>query len=110
MGLDFNISIAHWSYSGFNRFRHRLADEISINLDEMEGFGGNKPWANINDPIKLFLSHSDCDGTMSVSDCKTAGKRLKQLVSSWDANDYDRQTALRLAKDMISTDKRCIFC
>ena len=38
MGLDFNNSEAHWSYSGFNIFRERLAEEIGICLPLMEGF------------------------------------------------------------------------
>jgi hypothetical protein len=44
MGVDFNVggkSVgAHWSYSGFNEFRHKLAAAIGIDLDQMEGFGG----------------------------------------------------------------------
>ena len=38
MGLDFNNSKAHWSYSGFNRFREKLASEIGVFLPFMEGF------------------------------------------------------------------------
>lgn len=38
MGLDFNHSEAHWAYSGFNRFREKLANEIGICLPFMEGF------------------------------------------------------------------------
>lgn len=38
MGLDFNKSEAHWAYSGFNRFRVKLAEEIGVCLNFMEGF------------------------------------------------------------------------
>lgn len=38
MGLDFSHCDAHWSYSGFNRFRVRLAAEAGIALNCTEGF------------------------------------------------------------------------
>ncbi len=110
MGLDFTISDAHWSYGGFMRFRMRLAQEIGINLNTMQGFGGTISWEKIKDPIKYFLHHSDCDGSMSVKQCYETGKRLRELVKDWDKNDYDKQQALELAKDMISTEEPCEFC
>lgn len=38
MGLDFSHCSAHWAYSGFMRFRTRLAAEAVIALHCMEGF------------------------------------------------------------------------
>jgi len=38
MGLGFNRAKTHWAYSGFNRFRERLANEIGICLPLMELF------------------------------------------------------------------------
>jgi hypothetical protein len=38
MGLDFSHTEAHWSYGGFNNFRTKLAAEIGIVLDIMQGF------------------------------------------------------------------------
>lgn len=83
MGLGFNESDAHWSYSGFMQFRRRLAREIGICLDLMQGFRETNrevdcqkdfywlpkeplKWENIKDPIAEFLSHSDCDGQLGV--------------------------------------------
>lgn len=98
MGLDFNISEAHWTYGGFNRFRIKLAKEIGINLDNMQGFNGSLSWKNIKDPIVNLLNHSDCAGVISIEDCHIIGKRLKELVKNW--NEEDSLTALKLAKDM----------
>jgi hypothetical protein len=38
MGLDFSHCDAHWSYSGFNEFRVKLAEAAGIVLGDMEGF------------------------------------------------------------------------
>lgn len=51
MGLDFNHSDAHWAYSGFNRFRERLAAEVGIFLPFMEGFWN--PMENSYSTIEL---------------------------------------------------------
>jgi hypothetical protein len=100
MGLDFNGAEAHWSYSGFSAFRRKLAKEIGINLDSMQGFGGDLSWKNIQDPICILLNHSDCDGTISHTLCKKVAPRLRRLIESWDDTDYDKQQALLLAKGM----------
>src|SRR5229473_7322696 len=40
MGLGFSHCDSYWSYSGFHRFRRRLASEIGVALDAMDGFRG----------------------------------------------------------------------
>ena len=102
MGLDFNLCDAHWDYSGFNNFRKKLAEEIGINLDEMDGFkdGGGLHWDKIIDPIKYLLYHSDCDGELTVKKCIVVNKRLNEIIKDWDDSDYDKQQALLLVKGM----------
>jgi hypothetical protein len=104
MGLNFRGSNAQWSYSGFNSFRERLANEIKINLREMAGFtrdasNPGNDWNEINDPIALFLNHSDCEGELAPDACLAIAPRLRELVSNWD-ECYDRVNALTLADDM----------
>jgi hypothetical protein len=46
MGLGLSVgdmSCGQWSYSGFNAFRKKLARQIGIDLDQMEGFGEMPP-------------------------------------------------------------------
>lgn len=107
MGLDFSHCDAHWSYSGFNSFRRRLAKEIGVDLDSMRGFGGLRggeygtvPWDTVDDPIRPLLNHSDCDGGMPPADCRAVAARLRELVASWPEGDYDRVNALSLAGGM----------
>jgi hypothetical protein len=123
MGLDFDKSDAHWSYSGFHRFRRKLAATIGITLDAMEGFedpdwlnpGGRRgySWDKINDPIVPLLYHSDCDGELLPSECASIAPRLRELVSFWDDDDYDKQQAILLADSMdecVLSGTPLIFC
>ena len=96
MGIDFSHCDAHWAYGGFMRFRIRLASEIGMDLDSMEGFkkdGGGKSWSKVKD-------HSDCDGHLTPEECKVVAPRLKELIADWDDNNYDKQNALDLISGM----------
>ena len=56
MGIDFSGVDARWSYSGFMTFRERVAAGAGIELMEMDGFGGQVQWEDIEDPIKILLN------------------------------------------------------
>ena len=104
---DFN-----WSYSGFHHFRTKLAKEIKINLMEMDGFGGNISFSDYDDDIILFLNHCDCEGNISVEDCKKVAPRLRKLIENWLDHDYDKVTAFKLADLMdkcIELNEELIF-
>jgi len=96
MGLDFSHSDAHWSYSGFNRFRKRLAACLGLNLDEMQGFGGENPWPN-DVFCQHFMYHSDCDGDIQPKYCQEIADKLRDLVKHWPDDDFDKSQALMLA-------------
>lgn len=101
MGLDFNYSEVCWGYINFGEFRRKLAVEIGVNLDSMEGFGGIIPWKNVKeDAIIDFLDHSDCDGNLTPQQCGAIAPRLVELVADWEDDDRDKVKALELAEDM----------
>jgi hypothetical protein len=102
MGVDFSHCDASWAYSGFHRFRARLATSAGFDLSQMEGFDGNKPWSEIHDDLVPLLNHSDCDGKLSVKECKQVAPRLRALLALWpdDPKDYDKQRGLLLADGM----------
>jgi len=100
MGVNFSHCDVGWAYSGFNRFRDRLTKELGFSLKDMEGFGGNKSWDKIKDPILPLLNHSDCDGNLTPEECKEVAPRLRELVQNWHEDDFDRQAALGLAEGM----------
>ncbi|HZK84880.1 MAG TPA: hypothetical protein VFC58_09420 [Desulfosporosinus sp.] len=116
MGIDFSHCEAHWSYSGFMSFRRRVAAEAGIDLDSMAGFSNTKSftrWDDIKDDIEPLLNHSDCDGGLTPSDCAKVVPRLRELVSGWDDDDYDKINALCLAwgmEEALSKDVNFEFC
>ena len=105
MGLNFREGDARWSYSGFNRFRTKLVSQVGITLDKMQGFSGENSWDSETDDIIPLLNHSDCDGKLTVKECKKVWSRLKELVEDWDDDNYDKINALRLIEDMKGTIK-----
>jgi len=110
MGLGLYVGgsrYAGWSYSGFNRFRERIAKSIGINLHKMEGFSevewdkntpweiyikaveadrkaGKISWDTVTDPIKSLLCHSDCDGEIPAEECAAIADRLEEIIKDWD--------------------------
>lgn len=113
MGLDFVGSDARWAYSGFMRFRCKLAKGIGIDLNTMEGFVGEitanpfkKPmsgvWKDVKDPLKWLLNHSDCEGQISARRCGLIAPRIRDVVKDWDVEDLarDRWNAILLAEGM----------
>lgn len=109
MGLDFSHCDAGWSYSGFNRFRERIAQHLGFDLNEMDGYNGHRSWDEINDDIKPLLNHSDCDGDLSSEECARVYPRLREIIKEWEkipGHDYDELQAEELAKGMERAAKR----
>ena len=65
-----------------------------------------------NDAIFGLLNHSDCDGHLTPKQMKIIVPRLKELISNWRVDDYDRIQGENLVKEMensILTNKRLQF-
>lgn len=84
MGLDTTHNCFHGAYSSFHRFRKTIGLQIGIELDKMEGFGGETPWDKVSPDLYPLLSHSDCDGKLTVSECKKVYRGLNELVSNFN--------------------------
>jgi len=94
MGLDFHTAgipsiedlsfdeRAHWSYSGFKRFRDRLPREPQL------------------EPL---LNHSDCDGELSPQECEKIIPALIAVIVDWPEDDYDKTEAFKLVRQMIAS-------
>ena len=112
--MKMRVHAPSWAYSGFHRFRERLADEVGIPLNNMKGFHEHgKPWAEYADEDLLpLLNHSDCDGQMTPAECERVAPRLREIVGRWEEGDYDRMMGERLAGFMercIEADKPLVF-
>lgn len=118
MGLEFGKEIIEyydfgWSYRGFNSFRKRLAKEVGVELDEMNGFGGEKTWETVENPIALLLHHSDCEGFLSCYACEKIYPELLKIIKSWPDEDFDKITAIELVnamKECAVESNNLIFC
>ena len=72
MGLDTTHDCFHGAYSSFGIFRKSLAWTCGFDLLKMEGFtdiGYNWDFLDIPKGARALLSHSDCDGKLTVEEC-----------------------------------------
>ncbi|MES9766725.1 hypothetical protein ACLBKY_09050 [Bacillus altitudinis] len=61
-----------------------------MNLDEMEGFGGDIPFENFTDDIIPLLDLSDSDRYLMPEVCQNVAVRLRQLIRNWPDDDMDK--------------------
>ena len=111
MGLDFDRGSAHWSYSGFMEFRRYLAIEAGIDLKEMKSFGGCLSWDTVDDPIKFFLDHSDCEGELTSEECSIIYPRLFEILDCWyNRVDEDDPRSIHISRgfELVEAMKMCV--
>jgi hypothetical protein len=100
-----------WSYTGFNAFRCRLAQAEGFVLDEMQGFGGERPWSNVSTVLEPFLDRpDDGGGELSTADCTAILPRLEAITSEWQkqAADHLLQQHVKDARQLALVLRLCI--
>jgi hypothetical protein len=104
MGLAFSDCDAGWSYTGFMRFRLRLAAQLGHTgyIKAMNApFGStDTKYKILGHPLDDFFDHSDCDGHLTPGQCAVIAPALADAIKDWPDDDYDKQTALELIKGM----------
>jgi len=82
MGLDTSYGAWHGPYSSFNKWRTWLAEFAGFPLREMYGFDGAKEWTKDMQKQDYYplLNHSDCDGWLTVDDCKKTVSFLDKII------------------------------
>ncbi len=111
MGIDFSHTTAQWSYIGFGDFRRALALFEGFELDDMEGFGGDRDWSTVDTDLAPLLNHSDCDGELAPEECRRVAPRLRVVIDElWPAEravweidpgaHFNRHAGLALADGM----------
>lgn len=109
MGLDTTHNAWHGAYSRFHRWRVAVANAIGINIDEMEGFGGTKDWDQ-NHPLTPLLHHSDCDGDLSVEECKRLIIGLTEIKDKLEPEWKERaEQFIKGCQDAIEADESIEF-
>ncbi|MFC9829991.1 hypothetical protein ACFVI5_21740 [Streptomyces albogriseolus] len=70
-----------WSYTGFGAFRRWLAQAEGFALDEMHGFGGQRPWSDVSTTLAPLLDHPDDDGPdLTPAQCAAIKPRLQEIA------------------------------
>ncbi|MER6221121.1 hypothetical protein ABT189_11125 [Streptomyces sp900105755] len=70
-----------WSYTGFGAFRRWLAQAEGFALDEMHGFGGQRPWNDVSTTLAPLLNHPDDDGPdLTPIRCAAILPRLQEIA------------------------------
>jgi len=101
MGLDFSHGEAHWSYSGFSRFRNKLAETLGLDVPS-DGIYENGLYMRLADqPIFPLINHSDCDGDLTVEEMEQILPQLEKIVDIW-ATDIsgEKERGTRLIESM----------
>ncbi|MEV4056483.1 hypothetical protein AB0J55_35210 [Amycolatopsis sp. NPDC049688] len=79
-----------WSYTGFDAFRRWLAQAEGFALEEMHGFGGQRPWNDVSTDLAPLLDHPDDDGPdLSPGQCAAMLPRLQEITSRSQGGSTD---------------------
>ena len=109
MGIGFHIKDydckARWSYTGFHRFRKRVAQSLGLTLEIDSDFNWvTQDWIKWDKDWLLFLTHSDCSGIFTFSQCGRISEKLKLVIDTWQPKDlqesYDIEHGMKLVEAM----------
>ncbi|MEU0673651.1 hypothetical protein ABZ330_12265 [Streptomyces sp. NPDC006172] len=79
-----------WSYTGFGAFRRWLAQAEGFELDEMEGFGGQRPWDDVSTTLAPLLNRPDNAGPdLTPIQCATILPRLREIADQPQGRSRD---------------------
>src|SRR6056297_594294 len=100
MGLNFSHGDAHWAYSGFNRFRKKIASIVmETEVDNL--YDDRMIYKYMSaEPIYPFINHSDCDGELTPKELKQIIPQLEDAVNKLEDDDGDKYRGLELIKGM----------
>lgn len=94
MGLDTTHNCWHGAYSSFNKFRYSLGHQIGIDLNDYAGYSGagKKDLASIKHGLMPLFNHSDCEGRLTVKECKSIVEGLNNVLENLNPeikHDFD---------------------
>lgn len=84
MGLDISPGTFCMSYGSFNNLRRDIAKSCGFDLDQMEGFAGNRSWDEIRSPVAYLLNHSDCEGKIPFNEVVQLKPELDKVCALWE--------------------------
>ncbi|MGW7431484.1 hypothetical protein ACWGIN_18305 [Streptomyces sp. NPDC054861] len=98
-----------WSYSGFAAFRRQLARAEGFDLDDMWGFGGERPWSDVSTSLEPLLDRPDGGGgELSPTECGALLPRLEAIVDQWRNEAVAPRTHINAAQRLTVVLRFCI--
>ena len=100
-----------WSYTGFGKFREWLAQTEGFALDEMRGFGGDRPWSEVPTTLTPLLDHPDDGGPdLTPAQCAAILPRLSEIAETAPGHPLDRvwQRRIQDVRQLVVVLQFCI--
>ncbi|MFF7127372.1 hypothetical protein [Streptomyces sp. NPDC008240] len=100
-----------WSYTGFGVFRRWLAQADGFALDEMQGFGGQRPWNDVATTLAPLLNHPDDEGpVLTPAQCAAILPRLQEITDPPQGGSTDPllQRNMDNARQLVVVLQLCI--
>jgi hypothetical protein len=112
MGINFHIKEyqckARWSYTGFKRFREKIGQSVGLIIErDINHRILEQDWNKWDRDWFIFLTHSDCDGHLTSSQCGRIAKKLKSVIEKWPTNDIVESYDVEQAKSLIEAMEHC---
>jgi len=122
MGLNIYPGKTRFAFWGFVEFRKALGRFIKIDIGDFKGFGGQREWKEVKDPLKYLINHSDVEGSIGPSRLVKILPRLKAALKLWqkesdaDLKVYyehviipETENLIEGMEEAIKTNKRLTF-
>ncbi|WP_405824336.1 hypothetical protein OG705_29475 [Streptomyces sp. NBC_00838] len=100
-----------WSCTGFDVFRQWLAQAEGFELDEMAGFGGQRPFKDVSSTLAPLLDHPDNDGPdLTPIQCAAILPRLEEIAGQPQEGSTDPllQRHLDDARHLVAVLQLCV--
>ena len=100
-----------WSYTDFGVFRRWLARAEGFALDEMDGFGGQRPWNDVSTALAPLLNHPDDNGSdLTPVQCAAILPRLQEIADQPQEGSSDPlfQRHLDRARQFVAVLQLCV--
>jgi|SRR6185437_531696 len=97
-------------YAELAVLRRALAETEGFDLMQMEGFGdGERPWDEVESPLKPFLNHEDDDGSIGPLECFAVYPTMERIVEGWrrDAPEGVTDRIIGFGEQITETMKVC---
>jgi len=95
-------------YMSFHNFRETWTQLLGFDLEDMQGFGGTRPWTN--EPLQCFLSHSDCEGEISWQDAEQILARAREDAPKLPDLNWAFSVLIRACEAAVAHKLPISFC